>query len=374
MQFAMRDSSKRPSMAFLIFTRASGGARWRLARARLLAGRRPRAGRLRDRAGAARVRAAPRLARFRRRGLGDRAAARRRAARRRAPGRAARRLAARAALPRARGRARRGRAHRRRRTSTGPSRRACAQELVTTLARASVFRERAPRSTSIRAIRAAWPERRAAARAHGRDRGVRGPPVAQLRGEPAAHRLRDRELGPGAGTRVAAGRAVRARAASSKRASRPATTPRAATRPEAVLEALALDAEKLALRLDARLRERARAPAAGARGARARRLRARRRAHARSSCARPARSSSARRASCWSARARRGATARPARASTSCSRRPSARRRRRTGWCSRWRPRSRCTSSASTPCAPACPRRSAHTRSRSAPRPTRSAR
>jgi hypothetical protein len=26
MQFAMRDSSKRPSMAFLIFTRASGGA------------------------------------------------------------------------------------------------------------------------------------------------------------------------------------------------------------------------------------------------------------------------------------------------------------------------------------------------------------
>ena len=25
MQFAMRDSSKRPSMAFLIFTRASGG-------------------------------------------------------------------------------------------------------------------------------------------------------------------------------------------------------------------------------------------------------------------------------------------------------------------------------------------------------------
>jgi hypothetical protein len=26
MQFAMRDSSKRPSMAFLIFTRARGGA------------------------------------------------------------------------------------------------------------------------------------------------------------------------------------------------------------------------------------------------------------------------------------------------------------------------------------------------------------
>ena len=202
--------------------------------------------------------------------------ARRRAVRGRAAGRAARRLASGAALPRARGRARRRRAHRRRRLRpSGGGRRARRAR------RDPGARERVPERAR-RRLRSARPRGvaggRAAARAHGGDRGVRRPPVAQLRGEPAADRLRDRELGSRAGPRVAAHRAVRARRARVRGARLDA--PRRRQRRCAGGSARGAGARRREARAAPRRAAARRAPAAaaGARGAGARRLRARRRA------------------------------------------------------------------------------------------------
>ena len=284
MQFAMRESSKRPSMAFLLFTRPA--RRTRLARARAFArdlaraSRSPRARADRDRRRSSRIspgRSSAPTAATRVRRLGDRRVHATRVPRRARVGVAP---AARARLVRA-SRARVSSAPATTRSTGRCSRRAARRPDRHARALGHVRLGRDASRFDPRAARRLAGCRRARLRAdRRRSRSSRGSQWHSFLVTPfRVGFVRDR-FGAPERPRLRVVRALGAHAACVwQGASRPRQESTRGDLADAVLEALALNDEKLAARLDRSCVPR-RAPAASARGARARRLRARRRRRA----------------------------------------------------------------------------------------------